>query len=82
MEVIPGSHRMLHDDAKLLYALPQIHAVKILMSPGDCLLRDGNMLHRETPNLTPCPRILLDETYGARRTTDPVCQGSSRPPAE
>jgi hypothetical protein len=30
---------------------------------GDALLRDGNGLHRGTPNLTDEPRPMLDQTY-------------------
>jgi hypothetical protein len=29
------------------------------------MLRDGNALHRGTPNLTDTPRILLGQTYKA-----------------
>jgi hypothetical protein len=66
MEVIPGSHRMHHHQtARLLPLLPEIHPVKILMRRGDCLLRNGNLLHRGTTNLSGRPRILLDQTYRA-----------------
>ena len=64
MEIIPGSHRLRHDGAeKFIYSIPQLHSVKILMRRGDGLLRNGNLLHRGTPNLTDEPRILLDQTY-------------------
>lgn len=66
MEVIPGSHRMHHHGVeKVIYAIPEIHSLKILMRRGDAMLRDGNLLHRGTPNLTDAPRILLDQTYRA-----------------
>jgi hypothetical protein len=66
MEVIPGSHRMHHHGVQdVIYAIPQVHSVKVLMRRGDCMLRDGNLLHRGTPNLTDQPRILLDRTYRA-----------------
>ena len=29
----------------------------------DAILRDGNILHRGTPNLTDAPRPMLDQTY-------------------
>jgi hypothetical protein len=35
------------------------------MRRGDCLLRNGNLLHRGTTNLSGRPRILLDQTYRA-----------------
>ena len=67
MEVIPGSHRMHHDGARLyIDSVPQLYTVKVLMRRGDTMLRDGNLLHRGTPNLTDSPRILLDQTYRAR----------------
>ncbi len=66
MEVIPGSHRMHHHEAwRDIYRLPQIYPVRLMMKRGDALLRDGNLLHRGTPNLTSAPRILLDQTYRA-----------------
>ena len=66
MEVIPGSHRMHHHGAQnFIYSIPQLYTVKILLRRGDALLRDGNLLHRGTPNLTDHPRILLDQTYKA-----------------
>ncbi len=67
MEVIPGSHRMHHYEAhRYIEAVPQLHALKLLMRRGDAVLRDGNLLHRGTPNLTDAPRILLDQTYRTR----------------
>ncbi|MBI1950344.1 MAG: phytanoyl-CoA dioxygenase family protein [Acidobacteria bacterium] len=66
MEIIPGSHRMHHYGIQdFIYRLPRVHSVKVLMNRGDAMLRDGNALHRGTPNLTDRPRILLDQTYRA-----------------
>lgn len=66
MEVIPGSHRMHHHGAQnCIYDLPRLHTVKLLLRRGDAVVRDGNILHRGTPNLTDEPRILLDQTYRA-----------------
>ena len=44
---------------------PQVHGVKMLLHRGDAILRDGNGLHRGTPNQSAEPRILLDQTYRA-----------------
>jgi hypothetical protein len=66
MEIIAGSHRMHHHGVQdHIYAIPRIYPVRILMQRGDAMLRDGNALHRGTPNLTERPRILLDQTYRA-----------------
>jgi hypothetical protein len=66
MEVIPGSHRMHHDQtARWIGVIETVNSVTMRMRPGDCLLRDGNLLHRGTTNATGRPRILLDQTYRA-----------------
>jgi hypothetical protein len=66
MEVIPGSHRMHHDDCREhLYDVPEVHAVRLHFRLGDAMLRDGNMLHRGTSNTVAEPRVLLDQTYRA-----------------
>ena len=66
MEVIPGSHRMHHYGARAyIYGIPKIYSVKVLLNRTDAMLRDGNLLHRGTPNMTDQPRILLDQTYRA-----------------
>jgi hypothetical protein len=66
MEIIPGSHRLHHFGVQeYIYRLQRVHSVKILMNRGDAMLRNGNLLHRGSPNLTEHPRILLDQTYRA-----------------
>jgi ectoine hydroxylase-related dioxygenase (phytanoyl-CoA dioxygenase family) len=65
MEVVPGSHRMHHVETRYIDTIEQNHSVKLLTRRGDCIVRDGNMLHRGTPNLTDRPRIMLDQTYRA-----------------
>jgi hypothetical protein len=65
LEIVPGSHRMRHKDIRRIYKVPQVHGAKMLLHRGDAILRDGNGLHRGTPNLTGAPRILLDQTYRA-----------------
>jgi hypothetical protein len=70
MEVIPGSHRMHHHEVRRhIYSIPEIYPVKLMMRRGDALLRDGNLLHRGTTNVTDAPRVLLDQTYRALDAT-------------
>jgi len=63
MQIIPGSHLLHHHDVAEIYRIPQVHAVSLLTRTGDCILRDGNALHRGTPNLTTTTRIMLGQTY-------------------
>jgi len=65
MEIIPGSHRMQHVNIRPIYGISRVFSEKLLLKRGDCVLRDGNALHRGTPNITDRPRILLDQTYRA-----------------
>jgi ectoine hydroxylase-related dioxygenase (phytanoyl-CoA dioxygenase family) len=70
MEVLPGSHLLPRND--LIFAfetLPRLYPVALRLRPGDALLRDGNMLHRGTPNMSAAPRPMLDQTYKARAST-------------
>ena len=64
-EFIPGSHRLprRYHSSPLLLELPQIHPVQLRLDRGDVVLRDGNTLHRGTPNLTDAVRPMLDQTY-------------------
>jgi hypothetical protein len=64
-EFIPGSHRVprgFHDTTELLQ-VPNIYPVQLHLERGDAVLRDGNTLHRGTPNLTDTVRPMLDQTY-------------------
>jgi len=64
-EFIPGSHRLprsFHDTTDLLQ-VPNIYPVLLQLKRGDAVLRDGNALHRGTPNLTDAVRPMLDQTY-------------------
>jgi len=65
LEIVPGSHRMHHHRLRQIYSIGQVYSVRVLTRRGDCILRDGNALHRGTPNLTDRPRIMLDQTYRA-----------------
>lgn len=65
IELIPGSHRLprrFGSEANLL-DLPNIHWVRPPLVLGDAMLRDGNTLHRGSPNLTDRVRPMLDQTY-------------------
>lgn len=68
MELIPGSHRLPHDfwDGKDIRTI-QVYPVRLDLRRGDALLRDGNTLHRGTPNLEDFPRPMLDQTYKKAR---------------
>lgn len=64
MQVIPGTHhlpRAFHSYA--FENLPRIYPQTLSLRRGDAIIRDGNMLHRGTPNLTEEPRPMLDQTY-------------------
>jgi hypothetical protein len=65
MEIIPGSHRLprrFHHTTDLT-EIPNIYPAPLRLARGDALLRDGNGLHRGTPNLTDAVRPMLDQTY-------------------
>lgn len=64
MEVVPGSHHLPRACHSSAYAeVPRLYPVSLRLRLGDAILRDGNMLHRGTPNLTTEPRAMLDQTY-------------------
>lgn len=63
-EYVPGSHvqpRSFLNDGFLDVA--NLYSVQPHLRLGDCVLRDGNGLHRGAPNLTPNVRAMLDQTY-------------------
>ncbi len=64
IELLPGSHLLPRSFHVFSYAeLPHLDPVIPPRRRGDALLRDGNLLHRGTPNLTDDPRPMLDQTY-------------------
>ncbi len=66
MEVIPGSHRMWYFEGdEAVQKLPQTYFTRILTRRGDCFLRDGDLIHRGTPNQTDVPRPLYSQIYKA-----------------
>jgi ectoine hydroxylase-related dioxygenase (phytanoyl-CoA dioxygenase family) len=69
-EFIPGSHRLprsFHMDS--VTDVAHIYPVLLTLQRGDAVLRDGNALHRGTPNLTDEVRPMLDQTYKKTGTT-------------
>ncbi|MDH3627748.1 MAG: phytanoyl-CoA dioxygenase family protein [Acidobacteriota bacterium] len=62
MEVIPGSHHLPRDYAGI-DGISNIHSYLLQLTLGDAIFRDGNILHRGTPNLTDDVRPMLDQTY-------------------
>jgi phytanoyl-CoA dioxygenase PhyH len=74
MEVLPGSHRMhYYEGDEAVKALPAVYCARLLMSRGDGFLRDGDLVHRGTPNRSDVPRPLYSQTYkslpdGGQRT--------------
>lgn len=64
IEVIPGSHRMQYVEGhEAIMRLDTCYGVKILSKKGDCFLRDGDLIHRGTPNRTDDPRPMYSQIY-------------------
>jgi ectoine hydroxylase-related dioxygenase (phytanoyl-CoA dioxygenase family) len=64
MELLPGTHHLPRSYlAQSIFDVENLYPVCLRMNRGDALLRDGNGLHRGTPNLTDEPRPMLDQTY-------------------
>jgi len=64
LEIIPGSHRLPRNFLNNTFKdVVNIYPAPLRLRRGDALLRDGNGLHRGTPNLTDRPRPMLDQTY-------------------
>jgi hypothetical protein len=73
-QYLPGSHahpRRFLDGGMLDVA--HLWPAQPTLALGDCILRDGNGLHRGAPNLTDSMRAMLDQTY---RTAKAAKQGS------
>ena len=62
MELLPGSHHLPRSFPGV-DGLGHLHPHRLALRRGDTLLRDGNILHRGTPNLTDHVRPMLDQTY-------------------
>jgi hypothetical protein len=64
MEIIPGSHRMYYTEGdEAVRALPATYSHRLLMRRGDAFLRDGELIHRGSPNRSDRPRPLYSQTY-------------------
>jgi phytanoyl-CoA dioxygenase PhyH len=64
LEILPSTHLHAHTFFdRSIAEVRNVYPVRLDLSRGDAILRDGNGLHRGTPNLTDEPRIMLDRTY-------------------
>jgi hypothetical protein len=64
MEVLPSTHLLPHafvDGG--VQDIAHLYPVRLDLALGDAVLRDGNGLHRGTPNVSDAPRFMLDQTY-------------------
>lgn len=62
MELLPATHRTPRNwggPREVANLYPHL----LRLDRGDALLRDGNIFHRGTPNLSDAPRPMLDQTY-------------------
>jgi len=64
MELLPGSHWQPRSFQSASFnEVANVYPVSLRLQRGDVVLRDGNTLHRGTPNLCEQPRPMLDQTY-------------------
>lgn len=83
IEFLPGSHLQPRSFQSYSFVrIPHVYPVAPQLRRGDALLRDGNLLHRGTPNLTDAPRPMLDQTYKIiREETDAASQEADHRPS-
>ncbi|TDI11895.1 MAG: hypothetical protein E2P04_06970 [Acidobacteria bacterium] len=83
IEFLPGSHLQPRSFQSYSFVqIPHVYPVAPQLRRGDALLRDGNLLHRGTPNLTDAPRPMLDQTYKiVREEADAASQEADRRPS-
>jgi len=67
MEMLPGSHHLPRDFG-VVDGVDNIYPHLLRLNRGDAIFRDGNILHRGTPNLSDRVRPMLDQTY--KKLTD------------
>lgn len=63
LELLPGTHVQPRAFLADTFHDVRVYPVPLHLRLGDAILRDGNTLHRGTPNLTAAPRPMLDQTY-------------------
>jgi len=69
MEILPGSHHLRRDFGSV-DDIANIYPHRLELELGDVVLRDGNGIHRGTPNLTDEVRPMLDQTYKRKAKQD------------
>jgi hypothetical protein len=62
MELLPGSQHLTKEFGGVT-GIANLYPHMLRLSLGDAVFRDGNTLHRGTPNLTDRVRPMLDQTY-------------------
>lgn len=64
MEVLPATHLLPRAFlTQNVQEIAHVYPVRLDLALGDAVLRDGNGLHRGTPNVSDGPRLMLDQTY-------------------
>jgi ectoine hydroxylase-related dioxygenase (phytanoyl-CoA dioxygenase family) len=63
IELAPGTHKMLKEEALHAVGNSKIKMLPINMNVGDVLIRHPWTLHRGTPNKTSTPRLLVSIRY-------------------
>jgi hypothetical protein len=70
IEVAPGTHRMLRQEAVRAVQSAEIEMQPVPLEIGDVLIRHPWALHRGTPNTTDIPRALVTIRYTRRWYAD------------
>jgi hypothetical protein len=64
MELLPATHLLSRAFlTRNVQEIAHLYPVRLDLAVGDALLRDGNGLHRGSPNVSEEPRLMLDQTY-------------------
>ena len=64
MELLPSTHLLSRAYlSRSVHDVPHLYPVRLDLAVGDAILRDGNGLHRGSPNVSEAPRLMLDQTY-------------------
>ncbi len=70
MEMLPGSHHLPRSFGAV-DGVDNIYPYLLRLNRGDAIFRDGNILHRGTPNLGDRVRPMLDQTYKKLTAKEP-----------